>query len=509
MMVQRLKTYAPYAAYLGLAALGGAAISFLITKKLDLVTEVLLGLGLFLVAAYILLRPGEVRQVLTGRQARYGSNTLVTSLAFLGILILVNFLAGRHHLRADWTAAKEYSLSPQTIQILKELQEPVHITGFLTPADSRRTDLEDLLVEYTYHTDKITYEFVDPDANPALARQKGITSYGVLLFERGDKRQETYALDEQDITSAILKVSRDTQKGVYFVTGHQERDPDQFTQDGYSTIKQRLEQDHYLVQTLNLATITATLPSTATVLVVAGPQGAFAPEEAQRLADFLNGGGSLLVMSDPGQPVPLADTLEAWGVRFRNDLVIDPSSSFFGDVASPLVTRFQYHEITKDLGGLTTFFPLARSLEQITPSPQGVSVAPLVSTSPTSWGETDLNNRQVRYDPDVDVKGPVYLAVAARKTEGEGRLVVFGDSDFASNGVLWAVQGAVGNADLFLNAVNWLAEEKSLLAIGPEEPERRMMILTQPSMRLILYSTAGLLPLVVLIIGGIVWWSRR
>ncbi|MBC7225443.1 MAG: GldG family protein, partial [Anaerolineae bacterium] len=335
------------------------------------------------------------------------------------------------------------------------------------------------------------------------------TSYGVLLFERGDKRQETYALDEQDITSAILKVSRDTQKGVYFVTGHQERDPEAFTQDGYSTIKQLLEQDNYIVQTINLATITTTLPSTATVLVVAGAQYDYAPEEAQRLADFLNEGGRLLVMSDPGRPVPLADTLEAWGVRFRDDLVIDPASSFFGDVASPLVTRFRYHEITKDLGGLTTFFPVARSVEQITPSPEGVSVAPLVATSNNSWGETDLNNRQVRYDPEADIKGPVYLAVAARKTEGGGRLVVFGDSDFASNGVVRAVQGAVGNADLFLNAVNWLAEEESLLAIGPKQTQQRMMVLTQPSMRLILYSTAGLLPLVVLIIGGIVWWSRR
>lgn len=508
-MVERLKIHAPYAAYLGLAAFGGGVVSFLITKELDLVTDILLGAGLILMAVYVLLRPREVQRALTGRQARYGSNTLIMSLAFIGILILLNYLGARHHLRADWTAEKQYSLSPQTLEILDDLEEPVQVTVFLTPSDPRRADLEDLLVEYTYKSDKISYEFIDPDANPALARQKGISSYGVLVFERGDRREETYALDEQDITSAILKVSRDTQKGVYFVTGHQERDPESSAQDGYSRAKQWLERDNYLVETVNLATITTTVPSTATVLVVAGPQYSLAPEEEQMLTDYLDGGGRLLLMVDPGQPVPITGTLEAWGVRFRDDLVIDPASSFFGDVASPLVTRFRYHEITKDLGGLTTFFPVARSVEQITPSPEGVSVAPLVATSNNSWGETDLNNRQVRYDPEADIKGPVYLAVAARKTEGGGRLVVFGDSDFASNGVVRAVQGAVGNADLFLNAVNWLAEEESLLAIGPKQTQQRMMVLTQPSMRLILYSTAGLLPLVVLIIGGIVWWSRR
>lgn len=509
MILQRAKTYAPYVAYLGLAALGGGVISFLITKELDLVAEILLGVGLVLVAAYVLLRPGEVRQALTGRQARYGSNALVMSLAFLAILVLLNFLAGRHHLRADWTASKEYSLSPQTVEILKGLEEPVHVTGFLTSGDSRRAKLEDLLLEYTYKSDKITYEFVDPDANPALARQKGITSYGVLVFERGDKRQETYALDEQDITSAILKVSRDTQKGVYFITGHKERDLQGYDQNGYSTIRQMLEQDNYIVQTINLATITDTLPTTATVMVLAGPQVPLAPEEESRLADWLNNGGRLLVTTDPMLPIPITDTLKAWGLNVRNDLIVDPGSSFFGDVASPLVTRFQYHEITKDLSGLTTFFPLACSLERVSPAPTGFSVATLVQSSADSWGETDLTNRQVRYDAATDVKGPLLLAAASTSTAGKGRLVVFGDSDFASNGVLRAVQGAVGNGELFLNAVNWLAEEESLLAIGPKEPEQRMMVLTQPTMRLILYSTAGLLPLAVLVIGGIVWWNRR
>jgi ABC-type uncharacterized transport system involved in gliding motility auxiliary subunit len=360
-----------------------------------------------------------------------------------------------------------------------------------------------------YHTNLLQVEYVDPDQKPALARQLGISSSGVLVFQRGSKKQESYAIDEQDITSNILKVSQDVQKAVYFTVGHGERDPEGYDAANYSQIKAILERDNYLVKTLNLATVTDTLPSDVAVLVVAGPRGPFAPQEAQRLGDYLEKGGKVMVLADPTVDLGLDEVLARWGIALRNDVVIDPVASFFGDVATPLVSRYRFHTITKDLGGLSTFFPLARSISA-TVSLTNTTVTTLFETSAGAWGETDLENRQASLDEGKDTKGPLALGVAAERTEGQrGRLVVFGDADFPSNNGL-SVRGTVGNADLFRNAINWLAEEESLIAIGPKAPEyRRIRPLTPGEQRLLFYSTVILLPLAVLIIGGAVWWSRR
>jgi len=511
---ERLDRWAPGLATAGLVALLGALAARALGSEPAWLPEALLGLGGILIVSFILLRPAQVRTWLTGRQVRYGSNALLMSLAFLGILFFVNFLSNRHHQRFDLTAAKRYSLSPQTLQILRELKEPVKILGFFTPGDPRQEELKDLLEEYIYHSDKLSYEIVDPDLKPGLARQYGISSYGVLVFERGDKRQETYALDEQDITSAILKVSREEEKVVYFTTGHRERDPNGYDQRGYAQAKQWLERDNYRVETLNLAAITETLPSDAAVIVVAGPQVPFAPEEAERLRQYLDDGGKLFVLADPEFDTGLDDLLEAWGVRLRNDVVVDPGSSFFGDVLSPMVSRYRFSTITKDLGGLTSFFPGARSVEKITPSPEGRSVFVLLETTRASWGETDieaLRQRRARFDEGVDTRGPLALAVSVQASKGEekGRLVVFGDADFASNSVL-SVRGNVGNADLFRNSVNWLAEEEELIAIGPKPPDiRQIQPLTPAQLRTVFSLVVIVMPLAVLVAGGLVWWSRR
>ena len=515
-MLKRLKSYARWFGYAGALALLVGLSFYAVQRQFTLWAEVVLALGVILIGVFILLVPGEIRRLLTGRPAVYGSNALVAALAFLAIVSLINFISSRHHHRFDLTESKQYSLSPQTIKILHNLDKPVKVYAFFTPADPRRTEVEDRLKEYTYHTDKISYEFVDPDLKPALARQYEVTSYGTLVFVRGDKTQKTYGIDEQDITSAILKVSRDEVKAVYFTTGHQERDPKGYTRDGYSQIASALEKDNYKVETLNLAAITDTLPTDMAVMVIAGPKREFLPEEVERVFDYLNQGGKVMLLLDPAQPDPFGEKLAEWGVRFRNDLVVDPVQAFFGDVVSPLITKYRYHEITKDMGGLTTLFPLVRSIEVASSHPEGVSIAKLVRTSAQSWGETKWESQHVTFNEGEDVKGPLDIAVAVeKKIKGEGkeekvaRLILIGDSDFVSNGILNSIRGAFGNADLFLNAINWLAEEEALISIRPKPPQERPLLLTAPQRRFVMYSSLGLLPLAVLIAGGLMWWSRR
>ncbi len=505
MMRERLAKWSSAIAYTGLVSAAVGLALFLTTRSFDLKVELSLVVGLILLAVAGLSRPDAVRKALTGRTAKYGSNALVMSLAALAILAMLNFLGNRHHRRFDLTASRQYSLSSQTIQVLKELKEPVKVTAFFTPSDGRRGRLEDLFAEYTYYTDKLSVEFVDPDRKPAVARQYGITSYGTLVFERGERRQDIFGVEEQDITSAILKVSRDEQKGVYFITGHKERDPDEFAQDGYSSIKALLEKSNYKVDTLNLA-MTDTIPSDAAVLVVAGPQIEYAEDETKTLDAYLSDGGKLMILHDPDMPADFSPLLEQYGIAFRNDLIVDPASSFFGDALTPLTVDYPYTMITKDMGGLTSFFPYARSLEKNPSTPEGVAITELIRTSDRSWGETNLEQRQVRRD-EADIPGPLTLAAMVRKDKT--RLVLIGDSDFVSNNVLNSVRGAFGNADLFVNAINWLAEEESLIAIGPKPPDVRHMFMTPSQMRLVLYTSAIALPLAVLVTGAVVWWRRR
>lgn len=517
-MIERIKPFSRYIAGLGAVALVAAVALFALRgMRLDLPAEVLLALGILGLAAFVVLEPDAVRRALTGRTARYGSNAVLYSVALLAFLTLVNFLAGRHPQRADLTAGGQYSLSPQTVRILKELQTPVQVTAYMTGMYFDRREAEDLLKEYSVRGgERFSYEVIDPELKPALARQAGITRDGTLVFTAGERRQDVFTVSEQEFTSAILKVSSEEQKTVYFLIGHGERDPEDFSQQGFSQAKRGLEQDNYQVATLNLA-ITDTIPADIAALVIADPQKPLIEDEKKRLQSYLVKGGRALILQDPLNDAGLNELLEPYFVKFENDVVIDPAASLLGDPASPAVSRYRFSQITQDLP--LTFFPRARSISQIgePPTGGGVTLTPLVETSPQSWGETDLQSRQVRFDPGADLQGPRTLAYAVESPAALGseeaktarstktRLVVVGDSDFASNALI----GSLGNGDLFLNAVNWVAEEESLISIRPKPREQRTVNLTGQSANLIFLSTVVFLPLAVLAVGFSVWWQRR
>jgi ABC-type uncharacterized transport system involved in gliding motility auxiliary subunit len=496
----------------GLAALALAAVVWLLTRELDIRTEALLGVGVVLLALSVVGRPEMFRAALTGRTARYGSNAGIVVVAFLGILVLLNFLSDRHHRRVDLTEAGEYTLSPQTIQILSQLAEPVKVTAFFAKGDYREQDLEDLLSEYSYHTAKISYEFVDLDVQPFVAQQYEIGSYGTIVFESGGRRQDIFTVDEQEITTAILKVSRETQKVVYFLTGHGERDSGGYDEEGYSEARDYLEKDNYIVRTVNLA-ISNTVPVDASVLIVAAPRTALLEEESTAIRTYLESGGRALVMQEPGDEPVLSDVLAEWGVGYGDDVIIDPERALLGaNPFAPVVDTFSYSEITRDLPGVVII--TARSVTStVEQTEKDVSTVALVESSDSSWGETDfeaLSNQEAGYDEGVDSPGPLAMLMSVEEY-GQGdspigaRLVVCGDSDFAANSNL--MMG--GNVDLLLNSVNWLAEEEALISIRPEPPASRMLILSPGEARFLQLSSVVFLPALVLMVGAAMWWRRR
>ena len=519
---------------LGLIGIFVPLIVYVIRHQFNIFGQAIFVLGFLCLGLYVGLQYPRILRALGGRQVRYGGNALLMTVLFIGIIAIVAFMSQRYFKRIDLTANKSFSISSQTVKVLDNLSRPVKIWGFFGPYGNR-ADAETLLKSYQQRGGgKITYEFIDPDTRPTLARQYGLQDgeADVIVLESGDRKQKITGSAESDITSALLKISSDKQKVVYLLTGHGEYSSDGTSQDGILLAKQALERDNYTIKTLNLITgstpaITSTtgltvtggsgqrqfgaIPADASVLIIAAPQAPIEVGEWQVISQWLTNGGKLYLLVDAlDGPTGLEDMLLAnWGLAIRDDLVIDPVGAALGDAATLVIQRGSYSPITKDLRA-EAILPGARSLQPASDPAQGITVTPLAQTSEQSWGETDLANlnRGVRMDAGKDAAGPLTIALTMVRDAaggGKSRLAVYGNTRFATD--RWFTSG--GNQEFFLNAVNWLSEDEQLISIRPRAPEDRTLFIPPTDAKLIAFGVVGGLPLLVLVLGGIVWWRRR
>lgn len=505
---------------IGLIALIAAGVVYIAQNELTPIARALLIIGGLGLLAFIWGSPASLGGLATSRTTRYGSLSLLTTAAFIGILIVANLWVARRSPRWDLTQAQLYSLAPQTKELLQRLGSPVRATAFVPADDARKQRAEDLLKEYAAVSPQFTYEIVDPDTNPSLATRYNIRNYGDTVFTGNGVTQTATIVDEQNFTSALLKTQSPTSLSIYFLTGHGERSIDTFGDTDYSTAKRLLVQDNFAVNSLNLITET-TIPANAAALVIAEAKQPLLPQEVEQLTAYLRRGGSLLVLTDVGRELPAKDLLSAWGVGTQGGVAVDPASAFFGDASTPVVqgNGYQLADITKDLG--PTFFPLATMVTGTYAITSGATLRPLLQTSSASWLEMDPNRAE--FTDGVDRRGPIPLgwvvqgnAPDVQQPEAnpdqiqrriQTRIVVYGDADFASNVVI--NRGLAANADLFVNTVQWLTQSDQLVSIRPKPPTERNLVLTGQQQLWLFLSSVVLLPAIVLVAGTLVWWGRR
>ena len=517
---------------------------WLVRPDLELLRRTLAFAGL---VAILLYGAGHWRQVVRSferKQTRYGLFAGTGVILALAILTGLNWVLSRQNHRWDLTAAQQYSLSDQTRQVLETLPAPVRVLVFARQLDF--PPYEERLGEYAYESDLVSVEYIDADRQPMLTRQYEIESYGTIVFEHEGRVERVSSLSEQDLTNALISVVEGEERKVYFLEGHGEKSHTGSDENGYSTVSDALGFDNFAVDSLILAQQGA-IPEDATVIVVPGPQTDFLPDELTALDGYLEGGGKLLVMLDPpidtGAPTPagLVGLLEDWGISTGDDVVVDASGmgQFLGaDASVPIAASYPFHPIT-DRFNLLTAYPLARSISPTTPSPEGRAAQSFIETGSQSWAEMDVDGltggAEVLLDEEAgDRPGPITIgaavsvevddAAASASTEADGesenasggtegadeaaaaetRLAVIGDSDFASN----AVVGVSGNRDMFLNTVNWLAQQEHLIAIRAREPEDRRLTLTADQQRGIFVLSLLLIP-AGMAGAGFYTWSRR
>ncbi|NOZ00096.1 MAG: GldG family protein [Chloroflexi bacterium] len=464
-------------------------------------------------AMYAMLEPDRVRAFFTGRQARYGSNALVMALAFVGILVVVNYLAFQNPKSWDLTEGREHTLAPETLDILAALPENVTAVAFYsarTPTD--RADK--LLLDFKSNSDgKFDYRFMDPDLNPVAAREAGITGDGKILLQMGDRQEIATFASEQELARAMIRLISPDERVVYFLTGHGERDLEQQGDASVTRVKATLAGKNYTVRTLSLRAENQ-IPEDALAVIIVGPIEAISAEEVALLDAYLSQGGALVLMQDPSlltdidvSADPLADYLaETWGITLDDDLVVDPSVNPPSNAVS---YRYGEHPVTTKMNNVLAFFPFARSL-QIT-DVDGVTQTPLVFTIDRAWGETDFTglqegDNQLQFNEGQDIPGPLVLAVAAENPTTKGRVVVFGNSEFVADSSF----DAYGNGDLAINAIDWAAEQEDLLKLTPKDSvERTFRVPGDLQLVAILLGTICLLPGAVLVGGVVSWVSRR
>ena len=459
----------------------------------------------------------RVAELASSSTAKGGLNTLAQAVIVVVIGALVAFLTSRYSKHWDWTEAKEHTLAQGTLDTLAAIPADgtIDVIGFYTRGNEAQAKAE--LDKYEHASARLHVRYLDPDHNPGLAKKFQIASKEGLVVvcngpcETAKGTVKAADVSEQSLTRAIRQVVS-SKKKVYFVQGHGEVDPDETKGAGGSAVKGGLEDENATVAKLVLAGQTD-VPADADALIIAGPDKAYSDSELALLDAYLRRGGSVFLMVDPDHETNLEGELAKWGIKAGPEVIVEQQVQLFQGPTlgvQPVVTKYAPHPITDKLNGQPTIFRLARPVQKA--DPNDATITELATTSPQSWGESDvkdlLASKPVALDPAKDRAGPLSVAVAREfPVEGKraGRLVVIGDSDFMRNRYVTQVY----NGDLFLNAAGWLTGSEEFATIDRKRPRVTMANLSQVQFANFRFMALFLLPEAILMLGIVNWWRRK
>jgi ABC-type uncharacterized transport system involved in gliding motility auxiliary subunit len=435
-----------------------------------------------------------------------------------GLLIFVGLLAWlstRYSFDADWSSSGRNTLSIDSRQLLDEMPDPIHVTAFATENALVREHIGDLIGRYQRYKANVELTFVNPDAEPDRIRELGITLDGELLLAYQGRSEKVQSLSEQTLTNSLLRIARQKQRRVSFLSGHGERDPLGQANHDLGKFGQLLEQKGIVLDTLKLAE-TADIPADTNLLVIADPRVVLLPGEIQLVHRYLQAGGNLLWLVEPGDIAGLDPVAEALGIEFLPGTIVDATTQLFGidNPAFALIPDYPMHPITREMTSLT-LYPQASALD--VSAPQEWQAEPLLTTLDRAWTEIGPISGTIRFDEDSDERmGPldigfVFSRMKNKKDSGDGennaeqRVIVIGDSDFLSNAYL----GNGGNVELGLNLFNWLNHDDQFITVTARTASDVNLELGKTAQIIIGFGFLFGMPLLLLGSGVVIWWRRR
>lgn len=428
--------------------------------------------------------------------------------ALLVLLVTLGWLASQHHRVWDWTQNTANSLSPPSVDMLKQLKGKVSLTVFATEQDAEHGDLRqpvrEFIALYQRYKADIGLTFIDPAKQPELARQAGAQLNGEMLVEYNGRHERLTTLNEQTLTSLLLRLAHRKNQLILYVDGHGERKLDGVANHDLGEFGKRLVQNGFRISPLNL-TLAQDVPENASLLVITQPRTDWMPGEVDKLMHFLENGGNVLWLLDNEPMHGLAPLAEKLGLVLTPGYVIDPAAVEQRAPATwALASAYPAHATTRDFN-LITVFPYARALVWDENDRWEHSV--LVEAAPRGWVAPDLPQGKIEFNKSRDTPGPAVIALAFSRNvnERDQRIVVVGSGSFLAN----SFSGNGGNLDFGSNLINWLAAEDALIITRPRAALDSDLQLSRTQLTALGSVLLLVLPLLLAGVGGWMWWRRR
>ena len=442
------------------------------------------------------------------RSTKQGIKAIALTSLILIVVGLINWVSVSLNLRWDLSENRLNTLSRQSQEIVRELEQPLEVLIF---DRNINPELENLLQNYRRYNSRFQFRFIDPEREIGLARQFGVQSLGEIYLRYGQKQQLVSNVDsgqiltETQLTNAIVKIERDRQTNIYFLQGHGEASL-KLVEGGLAEVVQTLEDKGNTVKTLSLAS-TGKIPDDADLIVIAGATRKLLAAEVSTLQQYLQAEGNLLLLLSPNVDIGITAILQNWGIDLDNRLIVDGSGA--GEImgfgpAVIIADDYGQHPITARFDNGISLFPEARPLKILEKA--NVESTPLVISSQQTWAESDLRSEEITFDSTKDLSGPLNIAIAASRLQpNPSRIVVFGSTTFATNG--WLEQQL--NGDILLNSISWLVGEERDISIRPREISDRRFNLTSFEAGIISWLALRIMPFIALVAGVSIWWKRK
>ncbi len=430
-----------------------------------------------------------------------GASFILLVLVVAGLML---WLGNLYYWETDLTRSGRNSLSQASISVLQKMDKPLAITAYASVRGEQRLAIKKLVESYKRYKRDINLVFIDPDSNPQKIRAAGIQYDGQLILEYDGTSKLLTQLSEETMTNTITQLGHKGDRWILFLSGHGERSIDRQANFDVSAWAQQLRKRGFQARSLLLSE-TPTIPGNASLLVIAGPQSRLLEGEIKIIDRYIEKGGHLLWLHDPGKTFGLDRILERIDLEFHPGVIVDPLSQLLtGSATAIVVGKYGPHPIVRNFSD-NTVFPSACGIDLQKSKIWKQSV--LLDTRQQAWSETGKLHSKSQRDKGIDIPGPLNIGIAATREldKGEQRIVVICDGDFLSNTFL----GNAGNLELGMGITNWLSHDDTYVNIPVSTVTDAKLNLSVTSQNIMAVIFVLLMPGILVATGLTIWFRRR